>query len=296
MTNIATGKSVTITDKFLDLSRLGAEMRSGALGILGDLDISYDLGVAKDYNTALSTNVEEEISNFTPEYNELSGDEMKGKYAPRMGLKYCDNVPDFGSKSLISSFWSSGAPEYSNLIGENVKDIMEGKFNKDNILHLPLKLLMETSRAIADKYGSANIYRGETNISTAKSIIEGIDSDGGVRLPDKVSSWSENEKLAKWYASTHTQRTPGSQTETKSHIMLKLDNYSDNVVFDYRACGSKYYPEQEVTIYGGGRKLTGDNVMVNTTTPKRKTKKWMTFTQFKLEGGKAEHLINQMKD
>jgi len=298
VTNIATGKSVTLTDKFLDLSRLGDEMKSGALGLLGDLDISEDLGVAKDYNKSLSADVED-ISDFVPEYSEPSGDadEMKGKYSPKMGLKYCSNIPTFGAESLISSFWLSGAPEYGSLIGENVRDIMKGEYNKDNILHSPLKVLMETSKTVSSKYGSDNIYRGETNINSAKSIIEGIDSDGSVQLSDKVSSWSENEKLAKWYSSVHKQRTPGSQTETKSHVMLKLDkdNYSDNVVFDYRACGSKYYPEQEVTIYGGGVKLTGDNVMVNTKTPKRKTKKWMTFNQFKSEGGSTEEFINQMR-
>lgn len=297
ITNINTGRSITLTDKFLSRSTEIGRWKSGALGILSDLD--SNMGFAKDYNNATFTTVENEISNFKPEYSDLDleEDDAKGKYTPQMGLKTCTNVPQFGSRALISNFWYNGEPAQASLIGSHVKDIFDNKFNKNNILHLPLKLMMETSKKIAKKYGADYIYRGETNIKTAKSIIESIVSDGSVELASKTSSWSENEKLSKWYAVKHTQTSPSSGTETKSNVMIRLnkDKYINNVVFDYRACGNIYYPEQEITLYGKNIKLTGDDVMVYTTTPKRKTKKWITLNQYISEDGNTEKLISQME-
>jgi hypothetical protein len=292
ITNLDNGKSITLSEKFLSDSKDVEDWRAGNLAILGNLDIDSNLSLAKDYNKAMSTSVEREIDGFIPEYESPSGEsEEKGKYSAHMGLKFCNNVPDFGRNSLISYYWYSGDKVLASLVGNNVKDIFDGKFDKDNILHSPLKLLIETSKKIAKKYSSDYIYRGETNVETVKDIVSGIVSDGSVKLSPKMTSWTENEKLGRWYASKHTQGT-----ETKSNVMIKLskDEYLDNVIFDYRACGIRTYPEQEITIHGGGVELTGENVMVYMATSKRKTKKWMTLDQYITEDGEIEDLISQM--
>ena len=71
-------------------------------------------------------------------------------------------------------------------------------------------------------------------------------------------------------------------------IRLNKDKYINNVVFDYRACGSSYYPEQEVTIHSDNIEITGDDVMVY-------SKKWMSLNQYISKGGNPQDLIDGMK-
>ena len=68
----------------------------------------------------------------------------------------------------------------------------------------------------------------------------------------------------------------------------------DNVVFDYRACGDRTYPEQEITIHGEGIEITGEDVMVYAITPKRKDKKWMGLNKYISEEGTIEDLVSQV--
>ena len=295
--NVDDDLSITLSDKYIKRSRIERKWSAGNLGILDNLipDLNYEL--IGDYKDSIKyEDVKREIDKFVPEYEDLSPETGSSKYSKKMDLKEVSNVPKWGRKSFVASMWYGGYPEDASLVGDNVRAIKSGSYNPNNVMHPRLKLLMEASKDVADKYGSEYIYRGETNPSIAKAIISSIFSGEAVELPDKLSSWTENEKLGKWYASVHKQQSPSTGTEIKTNIMLKInkDKYLDNVIFDYRVCGSTSWPEQEISIIGSNIKLTGDDVMVYGVTPKRKNKKWLSLSEYINEGGSQQELMDQM--
>ena len=235
-----------------------------------------------------------EFDDFIPEYEDAIGEGVS-KYSKRMELKSCSNRPEFIFDNLISAGWYGGNSDLTALIGESVQEVVSGRYNEDNVIQMRIPLMVESACKVNKKYGEDTIYRGETNVSAAKELLLQIDEFGDSDLADKLFSCTENEKLGRWYASVHNQPSARG-IESKTYVMLKIprEKFEDNVIMDYRVNGSFSHPEQEVTIVGNDIKLTGDNVMVNANTPKRKTKKWMTFTQFKSEGGETQNLIDQM--
>ena len=234
-----------------------------------------------------------ELDTFIPEYEMITGE--GGKYSDKMKLKKCTNsiCPIC---SAITMLWYSGDADKTALVGRAVNQVFTGKYNKDNVVQQQIPTMIEACRKVNKSHGSDIIYRGETNKGVAQSILYKLDRTGEASLDDKLISCTENEKLGKWYAAVHKQ-VSAQGTMSKTHVMLKIprEKFGDNVIMDYRSTGSGYIPEEEVTIVGNGMTLTGDDIMVHAKTPKRKTKKWMTFNEFKTEGGNVvDDIIREM--
>ena len=298
--NLDTGAKISIPDRFI--TRISDNLAHGNLDILKELDIKM-AGTGRplwynEVNAKQSKEIEEIIKqydNYKPILTEIKGE--GGKYSSKFHLKYVSNIPEKNISKYVGwpLYWYDGNEKEAAFIGKAATDIINGKFDKNNIYHPLIKIVQEISKKINEKYGADIIYRGETNPITAKEIIKNIIETGKVELADKMFSTTENEKLAKWYASVHGQENPRGR-RTKTHVMLKIprEKFKNNVIMDYRVCGSKFTPEEEVTIVGNGITLSDEDIMIHSKTPKRKTKKWMTLKQFIEEEGNIKQFIEEM--
>jgi hypothetical protein len=241
-----------------------------------------------EYNERLNA-----LDIFVPKYEAEVG-EGSSKYSGKMGLQNCTNA-ECNIDRFIPNLWYDGISDNTAMVGEAVQEVVSGRYNKNNVIQQQMPLMIEGARKINKEYGGDTIYRGETNVKSVKDLLLQLDEFGDADLDDKLFSCTENEKLGKWYASVHNQESARG-VASKTYVMLKIprEKFEDNVIMDYRLTGTGVRPEQEVTIVGNDINLTGNDIMVNANTPKRKTKKWMTFTQFKSEGGETQNLIDQM--
>jgi len=234
------------------------------------------------------------LDEFVPEYEDVF-EEGSGKYSKNMDLKTCSNTP-ITTDHFVPILWYGGNHDDTALVGEATQSVFTGNYDENNVIQQQIPLMIEGAKKINAKYGTDVIYRGETNINSARDILLQIDEFGDAELADKLFSCTENEKLGKWYAATHDQLT-AQGTRNKTNVMLRIprEKFADNVIMDHRLTESAFNPEEEVTIVGNDISLTGDDVMINAITPKCKNKKWMSFTQFKSEGGITEDFVNQIR-
>lgn len=281
-----------------ELDNIEGQFKMGIPALLSLIDDKWGRhgSTYKDFKHD-SIKYEDNIKNldtFVPEYEE-EFEEGSGKYNKRMGLKSCSNLPPTTDR-FVPIIWYGGDRDKTALVGEAVQEVFSGRYNENNVIQQQIPLMIEGAQKINERYGEDVIYRGETNIENAKDILSQLDEFGDAELADKLFSCTENEKLGKWYSTVHNQETARGM-QSKTNVMLKIprDKFKDNVILDHRLTGAAFTPEEEVTIVGNDITLTGDDVMVNAKTPKRKTKKWISFTQFKSEGGITEDLMKQMR-
>ena len=234
---------------------------------------------------------------FVPELKEIEGDESanSGKYSVMMHLKVVTNQPKEGIKNYISwpEKWYDGDPDTLAIIGKAATDMLRNGYDDNNIYHSVIKPAMEASRIVNKKHGSDVVFRGETDVKVASNLIRGIVRDKEITLADRMFSTTENEKLAKWYASVHDQ---GYRTKTNTMIAISRKQFGNNIIMDYRVCGDEYHPEQEITICGNDIKLSADDVIIYTTLHRREKKRWMTLSDYIAGGGDPEEFIKEMQE
>ena len=295
--NLSTGLRITVPDNFEE--QMEKDWRFSIWHVCkflidGEMGMSYENKYKQDMEGREMYNEVVEVIDNEPVYEDAT-ESGAGKYQKAMKLHINTQRP-IKYSSTVPKTWYDGTPNDFSCGVKAIQEILNNEFDEDNILHPGLKPIIDASKAMSDNHGSDNIYRGETNIERAKMIINTIVDDGEFELPNHIMSWTENEKLGKWYGGTHNQNAPSSGTQTKTNVMLKIgkDQYLPNVALDYRVCGDDMHPEEEITITGNGIKLTGDNVMVYTMPPGKKRRKWMSYNDFIIAGGDYGSIISSM--
>lgn len=260
----------------------------------GVLDYKIDDEGRNEYDTSMVEIDSGVIDTYIPEYEDATED-GEGKYKKSTKLRYPTNCPIHTSSNAVNA-WYAGDKTDILLPIQAMKDIKSGDFNGDNILHPGLAVAIRASEVVAKNHGSEYIYRGETNTELAKELISSVIEDGVIELPDKIGSWTENDRLAKWYAAVHKQNAPSSGTQTKTNIVLRLnkDRYLPNVILDYRVTGEKYRPEEEMTILQRNIKLKPEDIFVYTIPKGKKRKSWVSLGKFLSDGGTKEELYKNI--
>lgn len=290
------GTKITVPERYVTSVAKGFKL-GGYAAVFTHLVKTYKGDLKDQHNNLMkdfSKSREEthKYNSYNPEYTTTSPGE--GKYAKRMELKEIANNP-YHIRSNVPDMWYSGNPIQTALVAEAAQAITTGNLDKDDLHQGPLALMMEASRRTNKNHHTDFVYRGETNVEIAKSLVRGIVERGEVILADKLFSTTENEKLGKWYAAVHSQRT-ARHTNSKTNVMLKIpyEKYGKNVALDYKVTGSNWTPEMEITILGNGIKLSGNDIMIRGSTPTRKKKTWMTLSKFIKKGGDVEEFIGEM--
>lgn len=299
--NIDSGMRVTIPEKYIEETT--TTFRRGEMGPIAKLDSIAAGGGSIVWHNEVNKEKTEEINNvirsyntFSPKLKEIEGE--TGKYAPEMHLKYCINQPKNGINDYVGFVynWYAGDEREASYVGKAAATIVNEEYDENNIYHSVIDKTMSVSKLINSKYGNDFIYRGETNPEIAEQIVRNLMSDKEVQLADKMFSCTENERLGKWYASVHSQINPQGR-KTKTNVMLKIPRkkFEDNVILDYRVCGSNYIPEEEVTIVGNNINLSPEEVMIYTIKPGKKSKSWISVSEFMKLGGNVQQFISEMK-
>jgi len=260
-------------------------------------DLVYNSGIKKEYNLLMNNynSIKDNIKFYDTYEPILENIEGKGKYSTRMLLKRVKDMPDI-IPSLVSYSWYSGNADSVSIIGEAVQEIVSGNLNETDLYQAPLYLLMKASRKTNRNHHTDFIYRGETNMKSAKALVESIVLNGEALLDNKLFSTSESEPLGKWYAGVRNQKTARG-TDSKTNVMLKIpyDKYKNNVALDYKATGDNtHHPENEITIFGNGIKLTGDDVVIRAKLPTKKSTSWMSLSKFIKDGGDIQTFLDEM--
>ena len=260
----------------------------------GVMDYAIDDKGREEYENSMSEIDSGKVDDYIPEYEDAT-EEGEGKYKKSTKLKYPTNSPIQTSSNAVNA-WYGGDSNDILLPIQAMKDIKSGNFDGDNILHPGLAVAIKASEIVTKNHGAEHIYRGETNIELARELIDAIIEDGEVELPDKLASWTENERLAKWYGAVHKQNAPSSGTQTKTNLVLRLskDKYAPNIILDYRVTGEKYRPEEEMTILQGNIKLKPEDIFVYVIPEGKKRKSWMSLAKFLEAGGSKEELYNNI--
>ena len=293
--NKETGKHLTIPQNLYKRKKQGLDgfwIGSWLVPGEGDWERPYerDLKGQDEYEKQMEWIRSGGLDSYKPDYEPVKSSEYESKYAKSMNLIRASN-PVMDINSNVPSMWYLGQVKKMAIANVAIHEIMEGKFDPNNIFHPGLKPIIEASKIIASKYGSDKIYRGETSTVLAHKIINALVEDGEFMLPDKLSSWTENEKLGRWYASVHEQEAPEGYA-TKTNIMIRLDKarYEPNVALDYRVCQQEEHGEQEITISGKNIKITSEDVFTFIVLPGQKKKRWVSIAEFLKSGGTSEEL------